>query len=77
MSGEGFIDDFWCTIPEKLLGHLAEKKIVPKAPAVRSPYLQAALTPVCGDIGIAIENDPDLPALSAARDSVERMMERR
>jgi hypothetical protein len=67
---EGAIEDMWAQVPAKFLEVMNRNRIRPAAVAMRTPRLFTVMEGMCKDLQIEIRPDPELAALSDARQSL-------
>lgn len=71
---ETTIQDYWAGMPARLLAVLARNKILPARVAVKTPWMQQLLAPICAELNIKIDLAHQLPALHEFQQIVEHRM---
>lgn len=67
---EGAIEDMWAQVPAKFLEIMKRNRLRPAVIAMRTPWLFTVMEGVCRDLQMEIRPDPELAALSEARESL-------
>ena len=76
LTVEGSIEEMWAKIPAKFLEMVSRNQMRPTSIALRTPWLFMVMQGLCKDLGIEIKPDPELLALTRARQSLERFSRR-
>ena len=76
LTVEGTLADVWALVPGKFLEMAVRNQMRPARVALRTPGVFMAMEALCKYLGIAIQPDSELRALTQARRSLDRFNRR-